>query len=173
MLNSKGGEAGEPAAGAGEVGHEAAADRVGHQQEDDRQRARSPAAARPSPAWSGPRSGRGQARRVRSPGACSRLASGHPAVVEAKIAPVQTSRVSRSPASNAWARTLRFGIGLRQCHQHADPARAVLPAARGRDRPAAAPPSIVMKSGRFIRSPRRRGPAALGERRCRARLRGL
>ena len=94
---------------------------------------RSPTAARPSPAWSGPRSGRGQARRVRSPGRAAgwrRAPSGSRG--EDCGRPPSRGRAAppRTPGPVP-ALPDRFG----QCHQHADPARAVLPLRAGGDRP--------------------------------------
>jgi hypothetical protein len=58
----------------------------------------------------------------------------HPAIVEAKIAPIHPAEVAQHCLERLGPH-LRFWIGLRQCHQHADPVRAVLPLRAGGDRP--------------------------------------
>ena len=79
----------------------------------------------------------------------------------------------RRPSRNLGFRPsrLRSPIALRIGHQHADPAHPFR-LLRARDerprRRAAVPPSSVMNSRRFTRSPRRRAVAKIEERRDRA-----
>ena len=152
--------AGEIAARPRHARNEACADRIGDIDEYDRDRAALPLQPGGGPSRMcedhvGLQADQlfGKRRNALRPG-------GREAIVEADIATLRPS-ASFQPLPERCEARLRFRIVLGDGHEHADaPHPAGLLRAR-RERPRrAAPPSSVMNSRRFIRSPRRRGRAA-------------
>ncbi len=125
------------------------------------------AAMRACPTGSSAASGMSTPMRLTLSGRCARPASGHAAALPSSV--MNSRRLTQSPRWSAvgWAKSIAV------LYPRGHGAHTILPTRMERTAPlptlhAAAPPSSMMSSRRFTRSPRRRGRAESAAYRCRA-----